>query len=155
MHEFLLKNLKRAKKFSFHNTKKGCPCGNSLSLMIKLLGLECVLQHDEAVGSQVDGELLLSLDLLCLRRDGLGVVVVLIVRIACEHRLGGQFLQTKATQVDVGLLGLGTGITEFHEELTGLGVEDHALSIVHILHGLDDIGGITLEFHAVTIIVVA
>ena len=73
--------------------------------------LQSVLQHDKAIGSQVDGELLLSLDLLCLWSDGLSIVVVLIISIAREHRLGGKLLQAEAAQVDVGLLRLTTGIT--------------------------------------------
>ena len=129
------------------------PAEGRAMLIERGMSLQTVLQHDEGVRSHVERALLLSLDSLLLRRDGLLVVVVLIIGSTSEHRLDGRLLDTKATQVDVSLLCLARGITDLHVELARLHVEDDRLAIVHILLRLDDISGITLELHTVTIVV--
>ena len=76
------------------------------------------------------------------------------MRIAGEHCLRGELLDAEAAQVDIGLLGLIASVTDLHKELAGLGIEDDALAVVDIRQGLNGIGGIALELHAVTVPVV-
>ena len=63
---------------TWHTSQKSVAIG---SKKVNSGMLQSVLQHDKAIGSQVDGELLLSLDLLCLWSDRLSIVVVLIISI--------------------------------------------------------------------------
>ena len=125
------------------------------------LHLKCVLEHDEGVGLEVEGELLLGLDLLLLRSDGLGIVVVLGIGLACEHGLRGQLLQTEARQVDIGLLGLSAGVAELDIKLAGLDIQDDALALevtAFLLFGQSLPTGCRIgivDGHTVTIVILA
>ena len=107
--------------------------------------LQLVLQHDEAVGLQVEGELLFGLHLLLLWGDGLLVEVVLGIGGTGEQGLRGRFLQAESAEVDVGTLGIGTGIAELHVETACLDVEYDGLAVVGVGLRLDGASGIALE----------
>ena len=113
--------------------------------------LQLVLQHDEAVGLQVEGELLFGLHLFLLWGDGLLVEVVLGIGGTGEHGLRGRFLQAESAEVDVGTLGIGTGIAELYVETAGLDIENDGLSVVYVGLWLYDTGGVALEADAVAI----
>ena len=139
----------------YFETKERSSAKRSRILLVGMSdSLELILQHHEGIGCDVEGELLLGFDLLLLRSDGLYLVVVLVVGLTCERGLRSHLLDAETAQVDIGFLSLIAGVTDLHEELACLGVQDHTLTVVHVLHGLDGIGGITLELHAVAIPVV-
>ncbi len=107
--------------------------------------LQLVLQHDEAVGLQVNAELFLCLELLALRCNGLLVEVVLGIGRTGEGGLRGHLLEAEASEVDVGALGLVAGIAELHVEAACLDVEYDGLAVVGVGLRLDGASGIALE----------
>jgi len=107
--------------------------------------LQLVFEHDKGVGLQVNAELFLCLELLALRCNGLLVEVVLGIRCSGEGGLRGRFLQAESAEVDVGTLGIGTGIAELHVETACLDVEYDGLAVVGVGLRLDGASGIALE----------
>jgi len=107
--------------------------------------LQLVFEHDKGVGLQVNAELFLCLELLALRCNGLLVEVVLGIGRTGEGGLRGHLLEAEASEVDVGALGIGTGIAELHVETAGLDIENDGLSVVYVGLWLDGASGIALE----------
>ena len=117
-----------------------CLCGNPY-------GSEGELQQLKRIRSKVYRHFFLCLDLFGLRHYGLLLIVILVVRLTTDDRLGGYGLQSlEAGEIDGCSLGIGTGIAELDKEAARLGIEDDRLAL--------QIRGI-VDGNAIAIVVVA